>query len=79
MDKPVNFINRCIISGIFSNRLKIAVVKPIYKNGDKALMTNYRPISMLTDISKIMENIMHERVMDHLENNNTPSSDQLGF
>jgi hypothetical protein len=40
--------NHSLRTGIFSDRLKISVVKPLYKKGCKTSMTNYRPISLLT-------------------------------
>lgn len=69
----------CIIHGIFPDKLKIAVVKPIYKTGDKTLMTNYRPISMLPYISYFLEKIIHKRLMNHLDNHNILSPNQFGF
>jgi Notch-like protein len=41
--------------GIFPDRLKYAVVKPIFKKGDRSNITNYRPISMLSSFSKVFE------------------------
>ena len=79
IDKLVHFINMCITHGRFPARLKIAVIKPTYKAGNKALMTNYRPISMLPYISKILEKIIHKRTMDHLENHNILTPSQFGF
>ena len=40
-------------TGIFPNRLKYAVVKPLHKKGNKHELSNYRPISLLTAFSKI--------------------------
>jgi hypothetical protein len=44
--------------GIFPERLKFAEVRPVFKKGDKTEFTNYRPISLLTSFSKIIEKII---------------------
>ena len=43
-----HIINSSFIEGIFPKKLKLARVVPIYKSGDSTLLTNYRPISILT-------------------------------
>ena len=46
---PLSYIyNHPLYTGIFPDRLKIAVVKPLYKKGGKISMTNYRPIPLLS-------------------------------
>ena len=56
--------NRMIDTGIFPTILKNAKVSPVYKAGDRFLATNYRPISVLPTISKLIEkhisNHMHK-------------------
>ncbi|XP_065675729.1 uncharacterized protein LOC136091937 [Hydra vulgaris] len=59
-----------IKQGIFPEQLKIAQVTPIYKEGDQSKITNYRPISMLSIFSKVLERIMCNRVYKHLDKNN---------
>jgi hypothetical protein len=54
--KPLTFIfNLSLCSGIFPNQVNIAKVRPIYKNGRKEEVSNYRPISILPVFSKIFE------------------------
>ena len=56
---PLTYIfNKAMITGIFPSRLKYALIKPIFKNGDKKNIANYRPISLLPSFSKILEKIM---------------------
>ena len=57
---PVLFhmFNRSLLSGIVPSQLKIAKVNPIFKSGDNQVFSNYRPISILPSISKILEKIM---------------------
>ena len=46
---PLSYIyNHPLCTGIFPDCLKNAVVKPLYKKGDKSSMTNYRPLSLLS-------------------------------
>ena len=48
-------MNLCLQQKIFPKCLKIAVIKPIYKSGHRSSFTNYRPISILPTISKVLE------------------------
>jgi len=66
-------------TGIFPDRLRIAVVKPLYKKGHKTSITNYRPISSLTVFSKVLEKPMHSRLSQHLCKNNVLVTEQCGF
>ena len=68
-----------MISGIFPTRLKYATIKPVFKNGDKNNVANYRPISILPSFSKILERIIYIRLMNHLETNNILVAEQFGF
>jgi len=61
------------------NKLKVAKISPIFKNGDKKQVTNYRPISLLSCFSKLLEKIVHIRLSNYLESNNKLSSFQFGF
>jgi hypothetical protein len=57
--KPLTFIfNLSLSSGTFPNQMKIAKVCPIFKKGQKQNITNYRPISVLSVFSKILETLM---------------------
>jgi hypothetical protein len=52
--------------------------KPVFKNGDKKNVANYRPISILPSFSKILEKIMYIRPMKHLETSNILAVEQFG-
>jgi hypothetical protein len=53
---PLNYIyNHSLCTGIFADRLITAVVKPLFKKGDKTSITTYRPILLLTVFSKVLE------------------------
>ena len=55
-------INQSLQSGVVPNSLKIAKVIPIYKSKNKCEINNYRPISLLPAVSKLLEKIMHKRL-----------------
>ena len=62
-------INKSIQTGIVPDSMKIAKVIPIYKAKEKDNFSNYRPISLLTSMSKITEKIIHKRLAFFLETN----------
>ena len=68
-----------MLTGIVPNLLKIAKVTPIFKSGDNQVFSNYRPISILPSISKVLEKIVYTRLYDFITNNNILSSHQYGF
>ena len=68
---PLSYIyNYSLLTGIFPDRLKITVVKPLHKKGDKYNISNYRPISLLPTFSKIFEKAMYGRLNQYLYTNN---------
>jgi hypothetical protein len=80
ISSPLNYIcNKIIQSGTFPERLKYSVIKPLYKKGDKSLISNYKPISLLTSFSKIVEKVMSNRPMNHLNKHAILSPNQYGF
>jgi hypothetical protein len=77
---PLTYIcNLIIFSGNFPEKLKYSEIIPLYKKGDKKQITNYRPISLLTSFSKIVEKIMLSRLLIHLKKYNILSLNQYGF
>ena len=62
-------LNFCISDGYFPNELKIGCITPIYKNGSKSDIKNYRPVCSLSPFSKIFEKITFNRMMDFIEQN----------
>jgi hypothetical protein len=63
----------------FPNRLKYAIVKPIFKKGNKQEISNYRPITLLTSFSKIIEKLIYARLHAHINMNNILVQEQYGF
>nr|XP_047124237.1 uncharacterized protein LOC124806962 [Hydra vulgaris] len=68
-----------IQQGIFPERLKIAKIIPIHKEGDRSNINNYRPISILSVFSKILDRIMFNRVNNYFNYNNLLYNNQVGF
>lgn len=78
--KPLCYIaNLCITEGKFPNALKISKVIPLFKNGDPKYISNYRPISLLSVFSKILEKVLCKRIITFFEKNNIFSLNQHGF
>jgi len=77
---PLTYICNAVLStGIFPDRLKYAVVKRIFKEGNKQEISNYRPISLLTSFSKIIEKLIYARLHAHNDMNNILVQEQYGF
>ena len=61
--EPLKYLfNLSIEKGIFPGDLKIAKATPIYKADNKSDLSNYRPISVLSCFSKILERLMYNRL-----------------
>ena len=60
-------INMCFLGGIYPNSLKLARVVPIFKGGNKNESTLYRPISILTQINRIFEKLLRDRLYDFVK------------
>ena len=68
-------MNKCI----FPDEWKITNIIPLQKGGDKASVSNLRPVSLLLLPSKILERIIHNRVMFHIERKKLLECQQGGF
>jgi F0F1-type ATP synthase alpha subunit len=55
------------------------VVTPLFKKGKKTTASNYRPISILSSFSKVLEKVMYKQLQDHLEKYNILAQEQFGF
>ena len=71
--------NQSIRSGKFPSILKNAKITPIHKSGPKNDTNNYRPISILSIFSKVLELLMKISLTKYLENKNILSNSQFGF
>ena len=72
-------INNIFNSGVCPEHFKKAEIVPIYKNNNKKDMNNYRPISLISNITKIFERVLYNRISKFIEKNNLLSDSQYGF
>ncbi len=74
-------VNTSLLSGTFPNSLKTAVVKPLLKksNLDNTMLSNYRPISNLPFIGKIIEKVVFNQLNNYLNSNGFLDNFQSGF
>lgn len=71
--------NLCFSQGIFPTALKQSIITPVYKAGDRGIVSNYRPISVLPAISKIIEKLLNSRLLNYLNKCKILSPSQFGF
>ena len=65
--------------GTLPTAWKKGFVVPIFKKGDRANPSNYRPVTLTSVCCKVLEHIIHSHVITHLDNNNLLSPYQHGF
>lgn len=74
-----NLINGLLTSTKIPNYLKHSIVRPIYKSGKRTDYSNYRPISILNTVEKVMEKCVYRQLCDHIEINHVLNKAQFGF
>ncbi|CAB4038388.1 Hypothetical predicted protein, partial [Paramuricea clavata] len=76
LTKIFNLSLRC---GAFPDIWKKGKVTPIYKTGDPTSSNNYRPITILPTLSKLLERIVHRQIYNYLQEHTLLASQQFGF
>ena len=80
ISKPIaNICNKSFKTGIFPDQLKLSKINPIHKKDSKLTISNYRPISLLSNINKIIEKLMFKRLYSFLELHKCIYELQFGF
>ena len=74
-----HIFNISLLNGVFPDSMKIARVIPLFKTGNTKEFSNYRPISLLPQFSKILEKMYHSRLMAFIDNNQILYKSQYGF
>lgn len=77
---PIVYLtNKILEKGVFPDAFKVAVVTPLLKGGDESVCSDYRPISLLSTLSKIVEKIIKIRITNYFRHNSLHSDMQFGF
>lgn len=74
-----HIINLSIVSGIFPDKLKITIIKPLFKKKDKHDINCYRPIALIPVFSKIFEKVINNSVYNYFESYKIFTDEQVGF
>ena len=74
-----HIFNRCFQASVFPSSLKKAIIHPIFKGGNGNQVNNYRPIAVLSALSKVLEHLVNKRLRHYLEHFNLISKQQFGF
>ena len=75
----LHLINLSITSNSFARDWKIQLVLPLHKKNDKLNGLNYRPVSHIIEVGKIVEKVVHEQVYNHFEKNKLFHRNHHGF
>ena len=72
--------NMCLKESCFPDFWKVSLVVPVFKNfGGRSTAKNYRPVSLLSVVSKVFQKLVNNRIVDHLEKCDLFSDFQYGF
>ena len=74
-----NIFNLSIQTNTFPDYMKIAIIKPLYKTNDKQQIYNYRPIALLSQISKKFEKIIFNRLSKYIFKHNIINIKSIWF
>ena len=78
-DPLADLFNKSMSHGKFPNAMKLSEVVPLHKGKSRKIPENYRPISLLVTISKVLEKIIYQRVYDFLHHSGSIYQSQYGF
>jgi len=70
--------NRSLQTGVFPDVFKHAIITPIYKGGENVEVKNYRPIHVISSLSKVSEKCVKEKIVNFLEHKQFFSIQQFG-
>ena len=77
---PLKIIfEKSLREGECPNDWRTANVTPIHKKGDRTDPSNYRPVSLTSQVCKVLEKIVRDKIVNHMKENNLFSNSQHGF
>ena len=77
---PLSMIfSSCLTYGIFPSKLQQAKIISVFNKGNSDDLNNYRPISLLTSLSKVFKRLIYNRLLSFFNRNNTIVPTQYGF
>ena len=79
LDPLVKIFNCSLSTGVFPTAMKKADVVPLHKSKSRDKSTNYRPISLLITISKVLEKVVYKRTYTFLDKHDSFYRSQYGF
>ena len=80
ISKPLtDLFNMSLSQGTFPSKMKLSEIVPLHKGNKRTAPENYRPISLLVTISKILEKLVYKRVYDFLQSNDSFYDSQYSF
>lgn len=80
LDKPLSYIfNLSLRSGHIPQDWRDANITPLFKKGSRISASNYRPVSLTSQVVKVMERLVQDKLIEHLETNEIISCHQHGF
>ena len=74
-----DIFNLCLTSGVFPDELKFSTITPVHKKGARDDLNNYRPISVISTISKILEKCIRVRLGNFMEKHNLINPMKFGL
>ena len=77
---PLTYIiNHSIVTGKYPSNWKLSKIVPLHKKGDKKILKNYRPVSLLSVPGMILERVVAMQIEEHFDKNNLLGNFQFGF
>ena len=77
---PLTYIiNHSIVTGKYPSNWKLSKIVPLHKKGDKKILKNYRPVSLLSVPGMILERVVAMQIEEHFDKNNLLGNFQIGF